>query len=78
MIETEKSLLKKNAIAASLGQELVLDILKQYREQFISQMKTITPTANDVYGINLHRALGRVDAIDFLINEGERAVKQSN
>lgn len=78
MIETEKSLLKKNAIAASLGQELVLDILKQYREQFISQMKTITPTASDVYGINLHRALGRVDAIDFLINEGERAVKQSN
>lgn len=78
MIETEKSLLKKNAIAASLGQQLVLDILKQYREQFISQMKTITPTAGDVYGINLHRALGRVDAIDFLISEGERAVKQSN
>lgn len=78
MIETEKSLLKKNAIAASLGQQLVLDILKQYREQFISQMKTITPTASDVYGINLHRALGRVDAIDFLISEGERAVKQSN
>lgn len=78
MIETEKELLKRNAICASIGQQLVLDVLEKYREQFISQMKTITPTASDVYGINLHRALGRIDAIDFLISEGRRANKQSN
>ncbi|MBR4420180.1 MAG: hypothetical protein IKT32_04805 [Clostridia bacterium] len=79
MIETEEHLLQRNRVAASLGQDLVLDILKQYREQFVSQMKTIVPTNSDVYGINLHRALGRVEAIDYLISEGERAIKpQSN
>lgn len=78
MIETEKELLKRNAICASIGQQLVLDVLEKYREQFISQMKTVTPTASDPMGVNLHRALGRIDAIDFLISEGRRANKQSN
>lgn len=76
MMETEQHLRERNEIAASIGQKIVIDQLKKFREQFISQMKTIVPTSNDVYGINLHRALGRVDAIDFLISEGQRATKR--
>ena len=76
MIQTEKSLLKNNRIAATIGQEAVIEILKQYREQFISSLKTIVPTSNDVYGINVHRALGRLDAIDYLISEGIKATKR--
>ena len=77
MKQTEQQLLNRNKIAATLGQDIVLEILKQYREQFISTLKTIVPTNSDVYGINVHRALGRLDAIDFLISEGERAIKRN-
>lgn len=78
MIETEEHLRERNMIAASLGQDIVLEQLRKIREQFISQMKTMVPTSNDVYGINVHRALGRLDAIDFLIAEGQRATKRDD
>lgn len=79
MIETEEHLRERNMIAASLGQDIVLEQLRKIREQFISQMKTMVPTSNDVYGINLHRYLGRLEAIDFLISKGQDAIKpQSN
>lgn len=78
MMETEKHLLERNVIAASLGQKLVLDQLKRFREQFVSQMKTAVPTQSDPYGINLHRYLGRIEAIDYLIQQSENAIKQNN
>ncbi len=78
MMETEKHLLERNVIAASLGQKIVLDQLKRFREQFISQMKTAVPTQSDPYGINLHRYLGRIEAIDYLIQQGESAIKSNN
>jgi hypothetical protein len=79
MIETEEHLRERNEIAASIGQQIVIDVLKKYRERFVGQMKAAVPTASDPYGINLHRYLGRIEAIDFLITEGERANKpQSN
>lgn len=73
MMESEQHLRERNQIAASIGQEIVLKQLKRYREQFIRQMKSTIPTANDVNAYNLHRALGRLEAIDFLIAEGEKA-----
>lgn len=79
MVETEEHLRERNEIAATLGQEIVLDMLKKYRERFIGQLKSAVPTSSDPNGINLHRYLGRIEAIDFLISEGERASKpQSN
>ena len=76
MIDTEKKLLERDQIAASIGQDIVIEQLKKYREQFISSLKTIVPTGNDVYGINVHRALGRLDAVDYLISEGIKATKR--
>ena len=79
MIETEEHLRERNMVAASLGQDIVLEQLRKFREQFISQMKTMVVTSNDPNGINLHRYLGRLEAIDFLISKGEDAIKpQSN
>lgn len=79
MIDTEKKLRERNEIAASIGQDIVIAQLKKFREQFISQMKNAVPIQSDPYGINLHRYLGRIEAIDYLINEAERANKpQSN
>lgn len=76
MKETEEHLLARNQVAASIGQEIVLEQLRKIREQFVSQAKTIVPTNSDPYGINLHRAIGRVDALDYLINLGETSTKQ--
>ena len=79
MIENEQHLRERNEIAASIGQDIVISQLKKFREQFISQMKTAVPTQADPHGINLHRYLGRIEAIDYLITQGERANKpQSN
>lgn len=78
MVESEQHLRERNMIAASLGQDIVLEQLRKFREQFISQMKTMVPTSSDPNGINLHRYLGRLEAIDFLIAKGEDAIKPSN
>lgn len=78
MIETQEHLLERNQIAASIGQDIVIEQLKKYRERFIGQLKSAVPTQSDPNGINLHRYLGRIEAIDFLITEGERATKPNN
>lgn len=78
MIETQEHLLERNKIAASIGQDIVIEQLKKYRERFIGQLKSAVPTQSDPNGINLHRYLGRIEAIDFLISEGERATKPNN
>lgn len=78
MIETERHLLERNQIAATIGQDIVIDQLKKFRERFFSQMKSCVVSANDPYGINMQRALGRIEAIDFLITEGENARKPQN
>lgn len=79
MMESQQHLQERNQIAATLGQDIVLEQLRKFREQFISQMKTMVPTSSDPHGINLHRYLGRIEAIDYLINQGEQSIKpQSN
>lgn len=78
MMETQEHLLERNQIAASIGQDIVIEQLKKYRERFIGQLKSAVPTQSDPNGINLHRYLGRIEAIDFLITEGERAIKPNN
>ena len=77
-METQEHLLERNQIAASIGQDIVIEQLKKYRERFIGQLKSAVPTQSDPNGINLHRYLGRIEAIDFLITEGERATKPNN
>lgn len=74
-METEKHLLARNRLAATIGNENTLEVLKEFRERFISSMKTVVPNQNDPLGINIQRALGRVEALDYLISEAERAIK---
>lgn len=78
MKQTEESLLKKNRLAATIGQELTLEVLREFREQFTNQLKSSIPTSNDPHAYNMHRVLGRIEAIDYLINQGEMASKPQN
>lgn len=78
MAETEEILLKRNRIAATLGDKLCLDVLNEIREQWINIAKSYIPTQNDPSGFGIHRAMGRVDAIDYLIALGKKAVKEQN
>ena len=73
MKQTEESLLARNRLAAAFSNELTIEVLKEFRERFVSQMKTATPASSDPYGINLHRYLGRIEAVDFIISEAEKA-----
>lgn len=77
MIKNEQSLLQKNRLAAAFT-DLTIEALKEFREQFISNMKTIIPTQNDPMCINMQRALGRIDAIDYVISKAEEANKPQN
>lgn len=79
MKQTEESMLARNRLAASIGQDIVIEVLKEFREQFVSSMKAIVPTNSDPYCLNMQRALGRVDAIDYILALAENANKpQSN
>lgn len=78
MKQTEESLLKRNRLAATIGQELTLEVLKEFREQFTSQLKASVPSSSDPHAYNMHRILGRIEAIDYLINQGEMANKPQN
>lgn len=75
MKETEQSLLERNKIAATLGDELTQQVLAGIREQWISTAKSYIPTQNDPSGFGIHRAMGRVDAIDYLIALGKKATQ---
>lgn len=78
MKETEESLLARNRLAASIGQDIVLEVLKEFRERFVSQMKAIVPNQADPYCLNLQRALGRVEALDYIIGLAESSIKQQS
>lgn len=80
MKQTEESLLARNRLAATIGQDLTIEVLKEFRDKFVSQMKAVIPTQGDPYCLNLQRALGRVDALDYIIALAENAAKpqQSN
>lgn len=78
MKTTEETLLERNKIAATLGDTLTQDVLAEIREQWIAVAKSYVPTQNDPSGFGLHRAMGRVDAIDYLIALGKKAVQTEN
>lgn len=78
MKETEEKLLERNKIAATLGEKLTQEVLDAIREQWIVTAKSYVPTQNDPSGFGLHRAMGRIDAIDYLIALGRKAVKDQN
>lgn len=75
MKEDEKSLLKRNRIAATLGDSLTQEILMEFRDRFYSEMKSYIPTANDQHAFGLHRAMGRVEAVEYLLAAGKKAVE---
>lgn len=78
MKTTEETLLERNKIAATLGETLTQEVLAEIREQWIAVAKSYVPTQNDPSGFGLHRAMGRVDTIDYLIALGKKAVQTEN
>ena len=73
-MDTPEKLLERNKLAATLGDKLCQEVLTAIREQWISTAKSYIPTQNDPNGFGIHRAMGRVDAIDYLIALGKNAI----
>lgn len=78
MKQTEESLLARNRLCAAFSNELTLQVLKEFREQFVLTAKTVVPNNNDPMCINMQRAIGRIDAIDYIIARAEDALKPQN
>lgn len=71
----EEQLNTKNKIAATLGTQEVQDILQEFLEIARKDLKMCVPTEKDPHSYNLHRALGRVEELEYLILQGKMAVK---
>lgn len=71
MKETEEMLLKRDKIAATLGDELMQQILAEKRESVISYIKAMAASDN----AHLHYAVGKLAVIDELIYDGKNAKK---
>lgn len=75
-MKTQEELLNlRNKIAGTLGTEQVQDVLNEFLEIARNDLKMCAPTEKDPHSYNLHRALGRVEELEYLINQGKAANK---
>ena len=71
----QEQLTERNKIASTLGTKEVQEVLGKFLEIARNDLKTCVPSASDPYGMNIHRALGRVEEIEYLILQGKLANK---
>lgn len=61
-----------NQIAATLGAQQTQELLQKYRDTELNALESMAVTSNDPHGINIHRQLGRVEMLDYLIALGKK------
>lgn len=75
MKSAEEQLVWRNKIAGTLGTPQVREVLEEYLETARKELSTVTPSDKDPHAYNVHRALGRVEMLEFLISQGNIATK---
>ena len=75
MKTSEEILTERNKIAATLGTKEVQEVLENFLETARRDLKNCVPTTSDPNSYNVHRALGRVEEIEYLIMQGKMATK---
>lgn len=68
----EEQLAWHNKIAATIGTEQTIAVLKDFLESARADMATYVPTNADPHGFNLHRLQGRAEMLEHLIKTGQR------
>ena len=75
MKTSEEILNLRNKIAGTLGSPQVQDVLNEYLTTARSELSSCRATANDPHAFCVHRALGRVEMLEYLINQGKASLK---
>ncbi|MBO7735520.1 MAG: hypothetical protein J6S67_23345 [Methanobrevibacter sp.] len=75
-MKTQEELLNlRNKIAGTLGTKEVQDVLQEFLTSARAELTSWIITANDPHAYNMHRMLGRVEMVEYLINQGKAAIK---
>ena len=53
----------------------VQDVLQEFLTSARAELTSWIITANDPHAYNMHRMLGRVEMVEYLINQGKAAIK---
>lgn len=75
MKTSEEILNLRNKIAGTLGTPEVQDVLNEFLTTARAELSAYRTSVNDPNSYGLHRALGRVEMIEYLINQGKAAIK---
>lgn len=71
----EEILNLRNKIAGTLGTKEVQDVLNEFLATARGELMSCVPSDKDPHAYNIHRALGRVEMLEYLINQGKAANK---
>ena len=71
----EEILNLRNKIAGTLGTQPVQDVLNEFLATARAELLSCVPSEKDPHSYNVHRALGRVEMLQYLINQGKSANK---
>lgn len=75
-MKTKEELLNwRNKIAGTLGSKQVQDVLEEFLTTARAELTGWIITQNDPHAYNMHRMLGRVEMVEYLINQGKAAIK---
>ena len=75
MKTSEEILNRRNKIAGTLGTKEVQEVLEDFLADARAELSGWVITPNDPHAYNMHRLLGRVEEIKYLINQGKAANK---
>ena len=75
MKSPEELLNLRNKIAGTLGTKQVQDVLEEFLATARAELLSCVPSDKDPHSYNVHRALGRVEMLQYLINQGKTANK---
>lgn len=65
----------RNKIAGTLGTKQVQEVLEEFLANTRAELTGWVITQNDPHAYNMHRILGRIEMVEFLINQGKAANK---
>lgn len=75
MKTSEELLNLRNKIAGTLGSKQVQDVLEEFLTVARAELTGWRINQNDPHAYNMHRILGRIEMLEYLINQGKAAIK---
>ena len=75
MKTSEELLTLRNKIAGTLGTQHVQDVLQEFLTVARAELTSWRISQSDPHAYSMHRILGRIEMLEYLINQGKAANK---